>query len=151
MNSILNFPIKCISYFASNKNKIDNKQSFEWWFRGFLVRIISEKSFARGDILIIKNIIKDNNKILINVDVSDEEYTSYPVLTFISSRLVYNKYSDFTFFTSPSIQILQLLEQVINDNYSIGFIILASDNGVIKATDSVLKNQFDIYLKLSWS
>lgn len=151
MNSILNFPIKCISYFASNKNKIDNKQSFEWWFRGFLVRIISEKSFARGDILIIKNIIKDNNKILINVDVSDEEYTPYPVLTFISSRLVYNKYSDFAFFTTPSIQILQLLEQVINDNYSIGFIILASDNGVIKATDNVLKNQFDIYLKLSWS
>lgn len=151
MNSILNFPIKCISYFASNKNKIDNKQSFEWWFRGFLVRIISEKSFARGDILIIKNIVKDNNKILINVDVSDEEYTPYPVLTFISSRLVYNKYSDFAFFTTPSIQILQLLEQVINDNYSIGFIILASDNGVIKATDNVLKNQFDIYLKLSWS
>ena len=105
MNSILNFPIKCISYFASNKNKIDNKQSFEWWFRGFLVRIISEKSFARGDILIIKNIVKDNNKILINVDVSDEEYTPYPVLTFISSRLVYNKYSDFAFFTTPSIQI----------------------------------------------
>lgn len=151
MNSTLNFPIKCISYFASNKNKIDNKQSFEWWFRGFLVRIISEKSFARGDILIIKNIVKDNNKILINVDVSDEEYTPYPVLTFISSRLVYNKYSDFAFFTTPSIQILQLLEQVINDNYSIGFIILASDNGVIKATDNVLKNQFDIYLKLSWS
>jgi hypothetical protein len=151
MNSTLNFPIKCISYFASNKNKIDDKQSFEWWFRGFLVRIISSKSFARGDILIIKNIIKDNNKILIDVDVSDEEYQQYPVLTFISSRLVYNKYSDFEFVPSSSIQILQILEQIINDNYSIGFIILANDTGFIKATDSVLKNQFDIYLKLSWS
>lgn len=151
MNSILNLPIKCISYFASNKNRIDNKQSFEWWFRGFLVRIISDKSFARGDILIIKNIIKDNNKILIDVDVSNEEYQQYPVLTFISSRLVYNKYSDFEFNTSPAIKILQLLEQVIDDNYSVGFIILANDSGFIKATDNVLKNQFDIYFKLSWS
>lgn len=151
MNTIFNFPLHCISFFASNRNKIDNKQSFEWWFRGFLVRIISNKSFARGDILIINNVIKEPNKIIINVDVSDEEYQQYPVLTFISSRLVYNKYSDFEFITSPSIQILNLLEQVIDNNYSLGFIVLASDSGNIKAVDRTLGNQFNISLKLSWN
>lgn len=151
-NPNLEYPIKCISYYASNKNQIDKKHSFEWWMRGKLIRIISDKAFARGDILNIKNIYDNTNNItIINVSVNNEEYQQYPVLSFVSSRLVYNKYSKFEAIPDNNIKILKQLEQINNNNYSIGFIILISESGTIKVQDSFMNNYFDINCNLSWN
>lgn len=151
-NTNLEYPIKCISYYASNKNQIDKKHSFEWWMRGKLIRIISDKAFARGDILNIKNIYDNTNNItIINVSVNNEEYQQYPVLSFVSSRLVYNKYSKFEAIPDNNIKILKQLEQINNNNYSIGFIILISESGTIKVQDSFMNNYFDINCNLSWN
>lgn len=151
-NTNLEYPISCISYYASNKNQIDKKHSFEWWMRGKLIRIISDKAFARGDILSIKNIYDNTNNItVINVSVSNEEYKQHPVLSFVSSRLVYNKYSKFEAIPDKNIKILKQLEQINNNNYSIGFIILISESGTIKVQDSFMNNYFDINCNLSWN
>ena len=46
-------PFKCISYYVSTKSSVDNQHSYCYWFRGKLIRIISKKPFARGDMLIV--------------------------------------------------------------------------------------------------
>lgn len=145
-------PFKCISYYVSSKSPIDNKDSYSYWFRGKMIRIIADRPFARGDILIVKNIVNQNaDNIIIDVDVDSGEYESYPVLNFVSTRLVYNKYSDFVFTPSPDIKILKIVEQIMDDNYSVCFITLTSKSGSIKAVDKNMNNYFDINITLDWT
>ena len=148
----ISVPFKCISYYASSKSSIDNKDSYSYWFRGKMIRIIANKPFARGDILNIKSISqKSNDSIIIDAEVDSGEYKQYPVLNFISTRLVYNKYSDFTFTASSNIQILKIIEQIMDDNYSVCFITLTTDSGTIKAVDKNMNNYFDININLDWN
>ena len=44
----ITLPVNVISYYASTKG-IDGKNCFNYWMRSKLVRIISDKPFARGD------------------------------------------------------------------------------------------------------
>jgi hypothetical protein len=151
MNTNLEFPIKCISYYASNRNQVDKKHSFEWWMRGKLVRIISDKMFARGDMLIINNISEINNAIIINVSVDTGPYEPAPVLSFVSSRLVYNKYSKFEATADEGITILSQIDQITNDdNYSIGFLLLVEKSGVVHVKDTFMNNFFDVNCTLNW-
>jgi hypothetical protein len=147
----INFPFKCISYYVSSKSAIDKKDSYSYWFRGKMIRIIADKPFARGDVLIV-NSIKDsgNDSVIINVTVDSGEYEQCPVLSFVSTRLVYNRYSDFTFTTTQNIKIVKVIEQVIDDNYSACFIVLAEKSGTIKAVDKSMNNYFDINIILDW-
>lgn len=151
MNTNLEFPIKCISYYASNKNQVDKKHSFEWWMRGKLVRIISDKMFARGDMLTLHNITSSPTSVVINASVDTGPYVQAPVLSFVSSRLVYNKYSKFEAIADPGIQILMQLDQISNDdNYSIGFLLLISQSGVVHVKDTYMNNFFDVNCTLTW-
>lgn len=144
-------PFKCISYYASSKSQIDGKNSYCYWFRGKLIRIIADKPFARGDILNIISIeTNSNNGIIINTTVDTGDYEKYPVLSFVSTRLVYNKYSDFEFVTSPEIKIIKTIDQIMDDNYSVCFIILTDATGTIHAIDKRTNNYFDINISLDW-
>ena len=49
------FPMRVISYYASTKSPIDGKHSYNYWMRSKLVRIIADKPFARGDVLVINS------------------------------------------------------------------------------------------------
>ena len=145
-------PFKCISYYVSTKSTIDDKNSYCYWFRGKLIRIISDKPFARGDMLIVKSIsTASNGGTIIDVTVDSGKYQKLPVLSFVSTRLVYNKYSDFEFTSTPGITILKIIEQVMDDNYSACFITLSETTGVIHAVDKYMNNYFDINIGLSWS
>ena len=145
-------PFKCISYYVSTKSAIDNQHSYCYWFRGKLIRIISNKPFARGDMLIINSIENQSNGgTVINVEVDSGEYQKMPVLSFVSTRLVYNKYSDFEFTSTPGITILKTIEQVMDDNYSACFIVLSETSGMIHAVDKHMNNYFDINISLGWS
>lgn len=145
-------PFKCISYYVSSKSTIDNKHSYCYWFRGKMIRIVSDKPFARGDMLIVNSIeTQGTSGTIINVSVDSGEYQKLPVLSFVSTRLVYNKYSDFEFTTTPGITIIKKIEQVMDDNYSACFIVLAENTGIIKAVDKYMNNYFDINIGLSWS
>ena len=42
------------------------------------------------------------------------------------------------------------IEQILSDNYSIGFILLVYQSGIIKCVDSVTKNYFDIHVSLDF-
>lgn len=147
----ITYPFKCVSYYVSSKSSVDNKDSYTYWFRGKMIRIVANKPFARGDVLIINNIHStQTNGIIIDATVDSGEYTKYPVLNFISTRLVYNKYSDFEFTTTPGIKILHFVEQTIDDNYSVCFITLTEKTGTIKASDKNMNNYFDINVTLNW-
>lgn len=146
----INFPFRCISYYASSKSKIDNKNSYEFWLRGKCIRIICNKPFSRGDVLEIKSIKNTSNGIMIDSEIIDEWEQEYPVLNFISGRLVYNKWVNFECVPSEGIQILNKIEQILSDSYSIGFIILAYKTGKITCNDTVTGNAFDIYINLNW-
>ena len=50
------FPMRVISYYASTKSPIDGKHSYNYWMRSKLVRIIADKPFARGDVLVINSL-----------------------------------------------------------------------------------------------
>ena len=148
----ISYPFKCISYYVSSKSSIDNKDSYTYWFRGKMIRIIADKPFARGDVLIVNNIYTTpSNGTIIDVSVDSGQYEQYPVMNFISTRLVYNKYSDFDFSTTPGIKILKIIEQTLDDNYSVCFIVLTEKNGTIKAVDKNMNNYFDINVTLNWS
>ena len=146
----IEFPFRCISYYASDKSPLDGKHSYEFWMRSFLVRIVCDKPFSRGDVLQVESITKNNVGILINVTVIDEWEEEYPVLNFISGRLIYNKWVDFKYEATEGIQIISPIEQILSDSYSLGFVILAYKSGKISCNDTVTGNAFDVYINLSW-
>lgn len=150
LDSKITFPFRCISYYASDKSPLDGKQSYEFWCRGKLTRIICNKPFSRGDVLEIKSIQDNSNGIFIDTTLVDEWEEEYPVLNFISGRLVYNKWADFEYECSDGIVVLKTIEQVLSDNYSIGFIVLTYQSGKILCKDKVSKNEFEVFINLSW-
>ena len=98
----------------------------------------------------INNISDTPSGILINTTLIEEWEKEYPVLTFVSGRLIYNKWADFEYTPSEGIQIIKPIEQILSDNYSIGFILLVYQSGIIKCVDSVTKNYFDIHVSLDF-
>lgn len=144
----IKFPINVISYYASSKG-IDGKNCFNYWMRSKLVRIISDKPFARGDCLKLNSIINNSSGIIIDVTVLDEWAEEYPVLCFVSGRLIYNKWSKFEYKASDCIQILQPIEQILQENYSLGFILLCYGSGKIVCVDKSSNNYFDILVHLN--
>lgn len=149
-NTNLNLPFRCISYYASDKSALDGKHSYEFWTRSKLTRIICDKPFSRGDVLQINDIINTSSCLLLDATLIDEWQEEYPVLNFISCRVVYNKWANFKYTATEGIQIIYPIEQVLNDNYSIGFVVLAYKSGKISCVDTVTHNKFDIFINLSW-
>lgn len=150
MTTNINFPIRVISYYASNKSKIDNKYDFCFWMRCKLTRIVCDKPFARGDVLQINNITETSSNILIETTLIEDWEKEYPVLVFVSGRLIYNKWAEFEFTPSEGIQILKPIEQILSDNYSIGFILLVYKSGIIKCIDKTTNNYLDIHINLDF-
>lgn len=150
MNTEIKLPIRVISYNASSKSQIDGKHDFCFWMRCKLTRVICNKPFARGDVLQINNIIDTPSGIVIDTTLVEDWEQEYPVLNFVSGRLIYNKWADFEFTPSEGIQILRPIEQVLSDNYSIGFILLVYQSGIIKCVDKTTKNYFDVHVSLQW-
>ena len=146
----ITFPVRCISYYASDKSSLDNKNSYEFWLRSKLTRIICDKPFSRGDVLQINSINDTSSGIMINTTLIEEWQEEYPVLCFVSGRLIYNKWADFTCTPSEGIQILKPIEQVLSDNYSLGFILLVYQSGKIACIDTLTQNRFDIHVNLQW-
>lgn len=148
--SNFSFPIRCISYYASSKSGLDGKQSYEFWLRGICIRIICDKPFARGDVLEIQSIEDNNSGVLITTKLIDEWEQEYPVLNFISGRLIYNRWVKFEYETTEGIQILKPIEQVLSNNFSLGFIVLCYKSGKISCIDKQTDNRFDVSINLTW-
>jgi len=148
-NSNFSFPIRCISYYATSKSNIDNKHSYEFWMRGICVRMICDKPCARGDVIEIQKIEDTTSGILITTKLIDEWEQEYPVLNFISGRLIYNKWVKFEYEASDGIQILKPIEQVLSNNFSLGFIILCYKSGIITCVDTQTNNKFDVHVNLT--
>lgn len=140
-------PIRVISYYASSKG-IDGKNGFNFWIRSALVRIVADKPFARGDVLEIINITKKGVNTILECKVIDE-WAEYPVLCFVSGRLTYNKWSNFKYTSTEGIQILQSVEQLLSNNYSIGFIILVYTSGKVFCDDDAMNNHLEIDISLN--
>ena len=151
MNTEIKLPIRVISYNASSKSQIDGKHDFCFWMRCKLTRVICDKPFARGDVLQINSITDTPSGILIDTTLIEDWEKEYPVLTFVSGRLIYNKWADFEFTPSEGIQIVKPIEQVLSDNYSIGFILLVYQSGIIKCVDKTTKNYFDVHVNLEFN
>lgn len=150
LNTQISLPTRCISYYASDKSPIDGKHSYQYWMRSKLVRIVCNKPFSRGDVLEIQSIQDTTSGILITTILIDEWQEEYPVLSFVSGRLVYNKWANFKYLPSEGIQIIKPIEQVLNDNFSLGFVLLTYKSGKITCIDELTQNQFNIYIKLEW-
>lgn len=149
-DSNLSYPIRCISYYASSKSPLDGKQSYEFWLRGKCIRIICEKPFARGDVLEINNIYDNASGIVIETTLIPEWEQEYPVLNFISGRLIYNRWANFKYTTTEGITVLRPVEQILSNNLSLGFIVLCYRSGRISCIDTVTDNRFDVYINLNW-
>lgn len=146
----LSFPFRCISYYASSKSSVDGKQSYEFWLRGKCIRIVCTKPFSRGDVLQVNNITENNSGVLIETEVIDEWEQEYPVLNFISGRLIYNKWANFEYKATEGIQIIKPIEQILSNNFSLGFIVLCYKSGKISCVDTKTDNRFDIHINLEW-
>ena len=145
-NSSIKFPIRVISYYASSKG-IDGKNCFNFWMRSALIRVIADKPFARGDVLEIFSITKNGSNTTIECKVINE-WAEYPVLCFVSGRLTYNKWSNFKYTATDGIQILQSIEQLLSNNYSIGFITLVYKSGKLLCDDDSMNNHLEIDINL---
>lgn len=148
--SNFSFPMRCISYYASSKSGLDGKQSYEFWLRGICIRIVCDKPFARGDVLEIKSIEDNNSGVLITTKLINDWEQEYPVLNFISGRLIYNRWVKFEYEVTEGIQILKPIEQVLSNNFSLGFIILCYKSGKITCIDKQTDNKFDVSINLTW-
>jgi hypothetical protein len=148
--SNFSFPMRCISYYASSKSGLDGKQSYEFWLRGICIRIVCDKPFARGDVLEIQSIEDNNSGVLITTKLINDWEQEYPVLNFISGRLIYNRWVKFEYEVTEGIQILKPIEQVLSNNFSLGFIILCYKSGKITCIDKQTDNKFDVSINLTW-
>ena len=150
--TISNFslPMRCISYYASSKSGLDGKQSYEFWLRGVCIRIVCDKHFARGDVIEIQSIEDTNSGVLITTKLIDEWEQEYPVLNFISGRLIYNRWAEFQYETTDGIQIIKPIEQILSNNLSVGFIVLFYKSGKISFFDTKTDNRFDVFINLNW-
>lgn len=150
--AISNFslPMRCISYYASSKSGLDGKQSYEFWLRGVCIRIVCDKPFARGDVIEIQNIEDNNSGVLITTKLIDEWEQEYPVLNFISGRLIYNRWAEFQYEATDGIEIIKPIEQILSNNLSVGFIILCYKSGKISCIDTKTDNIFDVFINLTW-
>lgn len=148
--SNFSFPMRCISYYASSKSGLDGKQSYEFWLRGICIRIVCDKPFARGDVLEIQSIEDNNSGVLITTKLINDWEQEYPVLNFISGRLIYNRWVKFEYEVTEGIQILKPIEQVLSNNFSLGFIILCYKSGKITCVDKQTDNKFDVSINLTW-
>lgn len=148
-----NYPIKAIVYNASSINSIDNLNSFEFWVRGHLIRIVGDKAFSRGDMCEILSIEKRQDGEYIQIRILDDEPfdESLPALMLATSRLVYNDFSSFEITTRGDIEILKTIEVTSDNNLSLSFITLIGKGySKIQAIDSKFENLFDIELELSY-
>ena len=144
------FPMRVISYYASTKSPIDGKHSYNYWMRSKLVRIIADKPFARGDVLVINSLKSTNMGMDINCIVEESWAEEYPVLCLVSGRLIYNKWSDFEFKSTEGVQILSPIEQVLSDNYSFGLVLAVYKSGKVICADRKNRNRTDIAINLDW-
>lgn len=149
-DSNFSLPLRCISYYASSKSSLDNKHSYEFWLRGVCIRIVCDKYFGRGDVLEIQSIEDTNSGVLITTKLIDEWEQEYPVLNFIGGRLIYNRWVEFEYEASDGIQVIKPIEQILSNNFSLGFIVLCYKSGVIKCMDKKTNNAFDVHINLTW-
>lgn len=115
---------KIVLYYVSNKNALDNKNSYEFWFNGSLVRIVADRPFCRGDWAEIVSIDHETKTIEVRV-LTDEKYTAgvqdeYPVLVFAVTRIYFNEYSDFVGYPeSDKVKILALYSTTKDRNLAV--------------------------------
>ena len=145
----IKLPTRVISYYASSKG-IDGKHSFNFWMRSALIRVIADKPFGRGDTLEITSIKKDGEKVIIEAKVIEEWQKEYPVLCFVSGRLTYNKWSNFDYTCTEGIQVLCSIEQLLSNNYSLGFVALAYKSGKTICDDNGMDNHLEIAITVDW-
>lgn len=144
----ITFPVRCMSLYASSVG-IDERDSFNFWIRSRLIRVICDKPFARGDILEISHVDDMENGVFIYTKLIEECVEEYPTLNFISGRVVYSKDSSFVCTSSKNIKIVKKIEQILNEDYSLGFVVLAYDSGKIECIDKQNKNYFECYINVS--
>ena len=150
MNTNFSLPARVISYYASTKSPVDGTHSYNYWMRSKLVRIVANKPFGRGDVLLANSITTTSSGITINCEVEEEWAEEYPLLCFVSGRLIYNKWASFEFNASEGIQIISPIEQILSDNYSFGLILAVYKSGKITCTDTTSGNNVDIFVGIEW-
>lgn len=149
----IKFPIKAISYCASNCGNIDNKHSFEFWIRGHLIRVIGDKPFSRGDMIYIDEIKYDwdvDTYYIMTRVIDDEPYEKdLPVLSIAVSRMIYSV-TDFKVRTEGNIQVLEHLYIETDNSYSVAFISLISGDARINCRSPSTNVAFNMDFNLNW-
>lgn len=147
------YPIKCLCYCASNYGTYDRLNSFEFWVRGHLIRIVGDKPFARGDMIWLDSIdyndLKDEYIINIRV-IDDEPYEEgLPVLSLAISRMVYSV-TDFDICEKDGIKILKSIYVETDNSFSLAFISLLYGEGSIVCKSESTGAAFSLDFNLDW-
>ena len=147
------FPIKCIVYCASNYGTYDRANSFEFWVRGHLIRIIADKPFSRGDMIWLDDIYFDDLKLeyVIKVRVIDDDpyEEGLPVLSLATSRIVYSV-DDFEVHEKDGVKVLNAISVETDGNYSLAFISLLYGDGAISCKSRSTGAAFNLDFSLTW-
>lgn len=147
------FPIKAISYCASNYGSIDNQHSFEFWIRGHLIRIIGDKPFSRGDMIWIDDITYDWSEDTYYIHtriIDDEPYEEgLPVLSIAVSRMIYSV-TDFETKADGDIKVLEKLYIETDNSYSVVFISLISGVARISCRSPSTNASFNMDFIVDW-
>lgn len=150
----IKYPIKAISYCASNCGNSDRKHSFEFWVRGHLIRVIGDKPFSRGDMIWIDEIKydwSDNTYYIMTRVIDDEPYESnLPVLSIAVSRMIYSV-TDFKIKEEGNIKVLEHMYIKTDDSYSLAFISLVSGEARINCKSESTNASFNMDFILKWN
>lgn len=151
--SKISLPVKAISYCASTYNRIDGKNSFEFWTRGHLIRIVGDKPFSRGDMIWIDEIgfSRRDNTYFIKVRVIDDQLyeSNLPVLSIAVSRLVYSV-CDFEIEQEGDISLLDTFYVDTDDSYSVILITLLGGSARLNGYSPSMNTSFSFDFNLNW-
>ena len=119
----------CVLNYES-KIGVDGLNSYEFWFTSSIIRIIADKPFGRGDIAIIKDIVKQSeteHRITIEI-IGDPKITKglenlgeneeIPTLLFVTPKIYLNELSEYHAYGSDNVEILMNIPAVLDHNKS---------------------------------
>ncbi len=152
MNKVT-LPVKAISYCASTYSVIDHQNSFEFWIRGHLIRVIGDKPFSRGDMIWIDSIeysqTDDTYYIMIRV-IDDQPYEqNLPVLNISVSRMIYSV-NDFEINDEGDITLLKTIYISTDNSYSVVFISLLGGPARLSCHSPSMGASFSLDYSLDW-
>lgn len=151
--SIKSVSTYCIVPYQSSRG-IDDRPTYAFWFTSSLVKIVGDKPFGRGDIVLLETIEKTNiNEWTLECKVvgdpeidpeakqlSESSDREIPTLLFLTTKIYLHEDAEVDLTCTDNITLLLSCSSIINNNKSYTVVaLIKGKQGRIRGLDSIHK------------